>query len=319
MQDNILRLSEKDIEKLLINHLGEDYRLYREQWNNHQEGKVLDFPIHMDFELNDLCNQSCVMCPRNEELHPDINYSVNTKTKLKFEDFKKVIDESVPKGLKSVNLGAFAEPLIHKDVFKMIRYAHDNGIVDSRIITNGLLLKRHINDIFESGLVNLFVSLDSFSEEKYKTIRGPGLTRIVEDLNFLLEERKRRKSVLPIVRVSFVDMEVNKDEKQAFIDYWKDKVDFIDFQIFDDYNVNINADFDLTKKKKWNCKSPFVRLSVMSDGRILPCCNFFGRNIPVGTIHNSSIEEVWKNEEFKKVREGVLKDDLRNCAICQRT
>ena len=72
--------------------------------------------------------------------------------------------------------GAFAEPLIHNRVFDMVAYAHKNGIIDSRIITNGLLLNKYFDQIFDSGLVNLFVSIDAFSEDKYREIRGFGAT-----------------------------------------------------------------------------------------------------------------------------------------------
>ena len=34
----------------------------------------------------------------------------------------------MPNGLRSINLGAFAEPLIHKRVFDMVKYAHEKGI-----------------------------------------------------------------------------------------------------------------------------------------------------------------------------------------------
>ena len=316
--DNITRLTENDIDRVLSSELGPHFAEYRKLW--YKSGRVdsPDFPIHIDFELNDKCNQSCKMCPRNEKMHPDINYELNTKAVLNFETFARIIDEGVPRGLKSVNLGAFAEPMIHKDLFKMLKYARDAGVVDTRIVTNGTLLDRHINDVFDSGLVNLFVSVDAFSEDKYREIRGSPIEKVRGGLLKFLEEKKSRGATLPIVRVSFVDMNRNSEEKQQFIDFWRDKVDFIDIQVFDNFNIDITKPYDMSKPKKWDCESPWVRMSVIANGDVLPCCSFFGRNVPVGNVMKNSMSEIWKGEGMRKVRSGVVEDSLKNCSICQR-
>jgi radical SAM protein with 4Fe4S-binding SPASM domain len=318
MQDNITRYSEKDIELILTKHLGERYASYRQIWHSVNYLDFPNFPIHIDFELNDFCNQSCIMCPRNLKSHPNINYKFSNKHILDFNIFKKVIDEGINKGLMSINLGAFAEPLLNHNVFKMIKYASSKGIIDTRVITNGLLLDKYINDVFDSNLINLFISIDAYSESNYYSIRGSGFNKVIDNLNLILQERTKRQSLLPIIRVSFVDMDRNRYEKELFINEWKDKVDFIDIQVFDNYNVDISQDFDLSKKKKWNCYSPFARLAILANGEVLPCCNFFGRNIPVESLQNYSIEEIWKSQKLESIRNGIILDTNRNCSICQR-
>ena len=108
--------------------------------------------------------------------------------------------------MKSINFGAFAEPLIHKNLWNLIKFSHENGIVDSRVITNGLLLNRFTEEIFASGLINLFVSIDANSPETYTKIRGKGFQKVKQNVIDLVEEKKRRNSFFPIIRVSWVDM-----------------------------------------------------------------------------------------------------------------
>lgn len=318
MFDNISRYTEKDIENILGDELGPGYISYREEWNKSGLDNVPSFPIHIDFEINDKCNQKCVMCPRNAKSHSSINYELNTGFVLNFKNYKKIIDEGVDKGLMSVNLGAFAEPLLHKDVFKMVAYAHEKGVIESRVITNGLLLNRFTEESFESGLVNLFVSLDAFSEETYKEIRGHGFDVVKKNLLGFFQEKLDRKSMLPITRVSFIDMNGNGEEKKKFIDFWRGKADIVDIQIFDNFDIDIRRPFDKSIKKKWECRSPWARICILANGDVLPCCNFFGRNIPIGNIRNDTIEEAWKSQAMKKVREGILNDSLDNCSVCQR-
>ena len=318
MYANIKRYSEKDVEKLLTKELGERYSNYRKMWNNVDYENFPDFPIHIDFEIIDECNQRCIMCPRNAKTHPNVSYSLNTGKVLDYERFKDVIDEGVNKGLLSINLGAFAEPLLNKKVFEMIKYAHDKGVIDSRLITNGLLISNYVDEIFDCGLVNLYVSLDAYREETYFEIRGKGFNIVKKNILNIIEEKKRRNAILPIIRVSFIDMEINRDEKDNFVEFWRDKADHIDIQVYDDFNMDITKPCKTNKAKKWECKSPWARLSILSNGDILPCCGFLGRNIPIGNIHDCSIEEAWQSQGMNKIRSGIFNDDLNNCSICQR-
>jgi radical SAM protein with 4Fe4S-binding SPASM domain len=318
MYDNIKRYSEKDVEELLTKELGERYSNYRKIWNNVDYENIPDFPIHIDFEVIDECNQRCIMCPRNAKTHPNVSYSLNTGKVLDYERFKDVIDEGVNKGLLSINLGAFAEPLLNKKVFEMIKYAHDKGVIDSRLITNGLLISSYIDEFFDYGLVNLYVSLDAFRDETYFEIRGKGFNIVKKNILNIIEEKKRRNAILPIIRVSFIDMEINREEKDNFIEFWRDKADHIDIQVYGDFNFPLSGKIDKSEAKKWSCIAPLKRVSVMSNGKILPCCNFFGINIPIGNIYKNSIEEAWNSEKMHEIRSGILHDDLDNCSICQR-
>jgi len=311
MYDNIKRYSEKDVEELLTKELGERYSNYRKIWNNVDYENIPDFPIHIDFEVIDECNQRCIMCPRNAKTHPNVSYSLNTGKVLDYERFKDVIDEGVNKGLLSINLGAFAEPLLNK-------YAHDKGVIDSRLITNGLLISSYIDEFFDYGLVNLYVSLDAFRDETYFEIRGKGFNIVKKNILNIIEEKKRRNAILPIIRVSFIDMEINREEKDNFIEFWRDKADHIDIQVYGDFNFPLSGKIDKSEAKKWSCIAPLKRVSVMSNGKILPCCNFFGINIPIGNIYKNSIEEAWNSEKMHEIRSGILHDDLDNCSICQR-
>lgn len=316
--DNISRYSEKDIHGILGSTLGTPYLDYRKTWEGTSTACIPDFPIHIDFELNDCCNQACTMCPRNSKSHPQVRYAINTHAALDFSIYKTVIDEGVSKGLLSVNLGAFAEPLLHPDVFNMVRYAHDRGILDSRVITNGLLLNKFIEPIFDSGLVHLFVSIDAEREQTYRSLRGKGFNIVKSNLLTFLEEKQKRNATLPIVRVSFVDMHINNSEKEDFIVFWRTRVDIVDIQIFDNFNYDTRQQYDKTPHKKWSCVAPWSRVAVLADGTILPCCNFFGRNIPIGNIRNMTIADAWNSDSIRRIREGILDDTLDNCSICQR-
>jgi uncharacterized Fe-S cluster-containing radical SAM superfamily enzyme len=95
---------------------------------------------------------------------------------MDFELFKKVIDESP--GLEHLCMHNWGEPLLHKDIFRMIDYAKAAGIAWVVMNTNGTLLTdKMIQRIVESGLDIIRFSIDG-SAETFKKIRGVELQKI---------------------------------------------------------------------------------------------------------------------------------------------
>jgi radical SAM protein with 4Fe4S-binding SPASM domain len=311
-----------NVENYLTRHFGEPFKKYRELWNIPvMKGQALDFPIHIDFELNDLCNQKCIMCPRNKthyDLYP-VPVTVNTKKKLSYEQFCRVIDECTAKGTVSINVGAYAEPLIHPDLIRMLRYARDHGIIDSILITNALLLNEKMSQkLLECGLTRLYVSLDAFRPETYGIIRGKGYETAKKNLLRFMEMRgPRTTGRLPWVRVSFIEMKENASEKNDFIAYWKDRVDHVDIQKYVKPDLAMNAEV-LKRPRLYCCIEPWRRLAVRANGDILPCCAFIGDILRLGNIATMTIEEAWHSPHLKKVRDAILEDTLGACAVCQR-
>ena len=61
-------------------------------------------------------------------------------------NFKKIVDEGATNGLYAIKLGYLGEPLICKDIVKMVAYAKDKGIVDVMFNTNGALLTKSMSE-----------------------------------------------------------------------------------------------------------------------------------------------------------------------------
>jgi radical SAM protein with 4Fe4S-binding SPASM domain len=306
------RYSKDNLDEILAEYLGPRYTEYRKAWYRATPAHIPGFPIHIDLELVDLCNQNCIFCARNKTTHPDLPYQLNTGAVLSDKHLENIFREAKYRGLYSVNFG-FSEPLLHKDIFTIVRKFHEEGVIDSRMITNGLLLDRYIDDVFESGLVNLYISLDADSEETYMKIRGKGFHRVVGNVLALIEEKKRRKSMFPVLRVSFVEHDLNAHEVNNFKDFWGNKIDLIDIQFYQDFNKTKSS----RNKKRWTCIDPFRRLSVTANGDILPCCTFYGKQLSVGNLEEVTLESAWKSDAMLRVRHNLLKDREPICLACQ--
>ena len=69
-----------------------------------------------------------------------------------------------------------------------------------------------------------------------------------------------------------------------------------------------------TNKNNTFCILPWVHLHVSQNGRVSPCCN---NNRHLGNVQEQSINDIWKGEKFKALREQFANDTPdKRCSHC---
>lgn len=308
-----------DFETALANHFGEEYLTYRKLWKEYEnEGKLVKKgPLTLELEIINACNKSCIMCPRNSETIKN-NFSLGTKEKMSLETLKKITKQAVEIGTKAF-VFAYGESLLHPELFQMIKFAKNSGILDIFLATNGLLLsEKNFDQIINSGITRLHVSIDATTEKTYQKIRGKGFNHVVRTLEKFLTYRNNLKTFLPIVKVTFVELPENITEKNSFLEYWKNKADIVYFQKYINQSNNIIKDYSLSIPKKFQCVYPNLLLTIRANGRIEPCASFWGEKINLGNINNISLSEAWNSPDIAKIRKALIDDSIEICAACQR-
>ena len=120
-------------------------------------------PVCLYLEVTNRCNLLCETCPRTfEALEPPADMS--------WELFTRIVDQ-VP-DIARVVLHGVGEPMLVRDLPRMIRYLKDRG---SYVLfnTNGTLLKANrFQELIDTGLDELRVSLDAADRATYKLVRG---------------------------------------------------------------------------------------------------------------------------------------------------
>ena len=334
-----------DFVRIAVN--SNEYDKYRQTWNDVTNlNKITDFPTQLDFELNYSCNFTCPMCTWNAES----TEGNSGDTWFDFEVFKEVIDDAVPKGLKSIRMNYINEPLLNRDIFKFISYARQAGILDIYFSTNGSLLTDDvIKKIINSGLLRLQVSLDAYTQETYEKIRtGGNFKDVIKKVLRFIEIRNELGSKLPTLRVNFVKTEVNKHETEDFVKFWECKADSIGIQdlvgIMDGYGKKSQNELEKTKLSgSFRCAQPFQHLTVRYDGTILPCCTFFGAETPIAQLKTDqetsfsttsniglldkslkskliirTIQDAWKSKEMEFFREIHQKGEFWRHPVCKK-
>ena len=317
---------DQNYEKDFLDDKGhEQWTQYRNDWEQYSKlEKESNFPPHLEFELNYSCNLRCPMCTWAME-----EAAERKEDWFTFEDYKKLIDDAVSMGTKSIRLCYINEPLIRQDIDQFIRYAVDAGILDVLITTNGTLLTKEMSrKLIDAGLTKINVSLDAITEETYDKIRVGGNLNITrKNIHDFLDIRKKMGKKLPKMRLTFVATKINYQEYDSFVEYWKDKVDSLGIQHLQNpfgegkFHDEQRGDTIILKKstipEKFHCSEPYKRLTLRSNGDTLPCCSFYAVDLVIGNWKENSLKEIWNSEQMKNIRQIHKNGEYFKNEVCK--
>ena len=315
-------IHKKTVDSLKTEKEKNSYSLYRKIFEDASSFKNLqEYPIHLDIELDNVCNYACTFCPIGQPDNELNGYYKNLK-KLDEKKIYELLDEAKSIGVRSLQFNLVNEPLAHKNIFKVLEYATNLKFDDLFFISNGYLLnEKNAKSILNSGLKKISFSLDAFSAETYKERRlkntkPANYEKVINNILNFLELKKKYKRKFPLTRVSFIIMENNKHEVEAFKKFWEDKVDAIHFQKLIDYS---DSNIIVSSVTENQCNMPMFRLSIKSDGNVKPCCVGYGENINIGNVYEQSLYEIWNSDimkNFQKLHINKEADKNETCKKC---
>ena len=251
-------------------------------------------------EPTNTCNLRCTFCFVTDGMTRDGGF-------MDFDLFKKIIDDCTD--LEHLCMHNWGEPLLHKDIFRMIEYAKNKGVNYVVMNTNGTLLTdKMIDRIVNSKLDIIRFSIDG-SAETFKRVRGVELKNIEKNIKKLkiIKEKKRPELKMGVV---FTVEEDTEGDAEEYISHWEKIVD----------HVRLQPKL-ITSPRTEVCPEPFGKdygkLVVLWDGRVIPCCVDYNANLMIGHIQNDTIPNLWKSEKLNLLREQHLKGDFPDtCANC---
>ena len=255
-------------------------------------------------EPTNTCNLRCTFCFVTDGMTRDGGF-------MDFNLFKKIIDDCTD--LEHLCMHNWGEPLLHKDIFRMIEYAKNKGVNYVVMNTNGTLLTdKMINRIVNSKLDIIRFSIDG-SAETFKRVRGVELENIEKNIKKLKIIKEKKKPELKMGVVFTVEEDTEGDAEE-YINYWEKIVD----------HVRLQPKL-ITSPRTEVCPEPFGKdygkLVVLWDGRVIPCCVDYNANLMIGNIQNDTIPNLWKSEKLNILREQHLKgefpDTCANCNECE--
>jgi MoaA/NifB/PqqE/SkfB family radical SAM enzyme len=173
-------------------------------------GPVAEFePVCLYLETTNRCNLLCTTCPRTfEDLEPPADMS--------WELFTSIVDQ-FPK-IARVVLHGVGEPMMVRELPRMIRYLRDRGVY-VLFNTNGTLLTRGKGkELIDSGLDELRVSLDAAEPDSFARVRGRDMfDRIVRNVRAFTAMQAALKRETPRVSLWLTGLKETIAELPAFV------------------------------------------------------------------------------------------------------
>ena len=249
-----------------------------------------------NLEITNHCNLYCTICPVNTTMRRGRGFMDPAL-------FRKVIDENPD--FDFVLTFQWGEPLLHPDVFDLVRYAADRG-VRPLLTSNGTRLDpERRRRLLDCGLDRITFSVDG-DRETHERIRGYSWDRLREDILTLRRERDAAGADLRI-DVSMVVDETTESALDRYFADWKGVADRV--QAIPKFTP---AERTTPCRELWRGTTV-----VLWDGRVSVCCADSEGAAIIGNAWDAPLQEIWNGEAMREFRRAHLQKRFpRICAFC---
>ena len=231
--------------------------------------KSIPLPSWIELSIIDVCNRSCVFCPKSDpKIAPDTYQKMSSILASKISTELKEIGYN-----GSVTLCGYGEPMLHKEIYSIIKILAESSFVE--IVTNGDTLKpQSIIDLYNSNANKLLISLYD----------GP-------------EQIKKFKE---IIKESGVP-----DEFVMLRDRWYDANEDYGLKLTNrSGTINVGQQEELNKYTF--CNYPAYSLMIDWNGDVFLCPQDWQRRITMGNVMQQHIFDIWTGSAITKYRKNLL-------------
>jgi len=295
------------------------YQYLQEIYINKVIKKYYSSPNLVVIENTSFCNSSCSMCP-----HSVMRRKQGT---MKTDLFRKIIDQCNKFGVKQVGLHNFGEPLMDKDFIEKVRYATQKKNFCVGTSTNAALMGSEIaKEIILSGLDTINFSIDAFTKSSYEKIRvGLPFEEVIKNVENFIDIRKQLSRKKPEIIVDFIETELNKGEKELFINKWKGQVDKVNITTLHAWGGSYEGKAGkgkfhskLLKIKREPCRFLWTDMVINWDGRVSACCQDYEAKMVIGDINKNTLQEIWQGKIINDLRKKHLAGKFCEIPLCSR-
>ena len=266
-------------------------------------------------EITNLCNRNCSFCPG----------TVRPGKMMTVSEFETVSRKLV--GVTGyIYYHLMGEPLTHPQLPQMLGIADDLGF-KSQITTNGVLLPQRGQALIDGKVHKVNISIHSFEEgtnqDYIDYIRGcldfadrasqAGIIVVLRLWNQGYDQG-RNISTLDLLREKFpwdwkAEPKGIRIQHKLFLEHG-DRFDWPDLGA-EDGGASVFC---------YGLKDHF---GVLSNGTVVPCCLDHNGDIPLGNLHESSVEEILDSPRARVMRQGfscrkATEELCRKCGYARR-
>lgn len=301
------------------------YFQYRENWKKYPEqGIVSEFPLNLDIEPTNHCNLKCPFCYRTIAIHNN-EKSFNEFGYMSLETFERILQQICVNGVSQVpaiKLTHRGEPLLNKNIGKMIKLAKSIGVVDVIMNTNGTVLTADLaEEILDAGIDKLLFSFDSPYPAKYENIRiGASYEKVLNTITHFVNLRNKKKAYGTLIRVGMViTQDTSSDEPADFYNLFKNLADIVSYnKVHEEITEKNGEEFYDFKSRRFADSQLWQRMTINWNGEAEICCENYKQEWELGNIWTSTVHDIWVGERFGIVRTAHENGEWWKIPQCQK-
>ena len=285
-----------------------------------QRGKIRlkGMPYIYIIDPTNACDLRCPLCPTGAK-------TMERETRMmSFECYKRIIDEIKDYAVEVI-LYSWGESFLNPRIFDMIRYAQDNNIGTNLSSHFNNISDKMIDEIIDSGLENINISLDGVTQEVYEHYRVNGkVDQVIESLKKLQARKQILKCKTPVVEWQYIVMKQNEHEipsaqrlaKEIGVESFRLLGVGLPFDELTNMNmaeqwISETPDYRgyhpekiLEKGYLYDevCFYPFRSMVINPDGGVAPCCAIAHEKWDFGHIKDQNIRDIWNNQKYRSAR-----------------
>ncbi|MEI8201733.1 MAG: radical SAM/SPASM domain-containing protein [Bacteroidota bacterium] len=285
-------------------------------------------PFAISIETTAICQLACPECQTGLGLLKRNQKLIDNDT------FNSIINQLSPY-LFHVQLNFQGEAFNHPYIIDFIKYAHKKKILTS-ISTHAQNIDEAVaQQITDSGLTNLIISVDGIDEETYRTYRANGSLQKTLKAVSLLKAYKKKST--PKLIMQFIVFRHNEYQIPLLKSFYKEhgfdtlRIKTAQFNNFEQgnhsmpnnnnycrYKSDANGRYSIKSNLSNHCFRSWSRCIVTTDGVVIPCCFDKHANYPYANIKSQTFSSVWKGEASLNFRKKILhkRKSINICCNC---
>ena len=268
-------------------------------------------PPEVNIETISICNARCTMCPIDKLTRP--------KKAMDMDLFKKIVDECLAAGVKSIKLHNYGEPLLTPNFDQMLEYIRQRSQeIDIQFATNGSLLSdRWARLLIQTKVSRIMVTIDGARKETYERIRrGLCYEKVTANVSNLLALKWQMRSKYPEVVVEMIESEETKNEIPIFINQWQGTADKVAVTAYSTRAGAFSGNEFTTKPRP--CFRLWKQMVITSTGQVAACCTDWDCKMVIGDLRTQSLLEVWQGAAINELRRLHLDGRMAEIPLCSK-
>lgn len=291
---------------------------------------VIGLPFAISVEPTTSCNLRCPQCPSG------LRSFTRPIGMLNLNEFEKQIQQ-FKAYLISIVFYFQGEPFINPDFLKMVKIASQLKIYTITSTNAHYITGKVAEEIIESGLNKLIISIDGASQETYQDYRvGGKLEKVLEGTKHIVNEKKKRNAKHLWIVWQFVVFKNNEHQlteiKELAFKYGVDELAIKTAQIynFEDAHHLIpdnayysryilkNGKYQIKNRLLNQCWRMWTSCVITWDGKIVPCCFDKDAKYQIGKLNETNFKNIWKSMPYQQFRQSLLKSrkEIDICTNC---